>query len=142
MRSWQLAVAAFLVGTIVIPGLGEAQRRRGAYPCASGSTRALIEVRQVSDFFACGTGGLTEAVLRVRVVRVRGGPTRARRLLVVMPCPSPDLAVGDRLEACVGEPSPALPHFRFDDFEDEPGERLYVRSVAILSRRARATGEP
>ena len=136
MRAWILPIAVVFLA-YVSPGPARGHAQRSVHPCSRGSTRAIIEVREISDFFACGTPGLTEVVLRIRVRGVIAGPRRARRLLVVLPCPSPDLAVGDRLEVCLGEPPPTLLHFRFDDFEHDPRERLYMRSVAMLARERR-----
>jgi hypothetical protein len=98
-----LLLVSFTLATFSVAGAQEARPT-----CEPGVTQAIVEIRRVSDFYACGTAGRTEVAIRFRVVRRLTGPDLGRGFVGIWPCAPIQLAVGDRWDMCVGATPPNI----------------------------------
>jgi hypothetical protein len=131
-------LAGFLALFVVLVPTWTTAQRTSNRICAP--TASLVDVRllAVSRYAACGTAGLSEAVVRAEVTRHVEGSSLPATLMLVLPCPADDLRAGQVLRVCIGEPPPTVHFHRFDDFPLDTSPRRYAQTVArILRERSR-----
>jgi hypothetical protein len=119
-RTMKAIIAGLVFALASIPINSHAQ-------CGPGSTLASIEIQRVSEFAACGGGGLTATVVLAAVREHLHGPRLGRTFLGVIECPSINLNPGQRMLACIGESEPSPRYFVFDDFSSDSRPRRLVR---------------
>lgn len=98
--------------------------------CEDGETRVQIEIDAVSRVIPCGRFGLSQAVVRARVLRHQAGPRLGRTFMGVIVCPSADLAAGQRLLVCVGGVEPQFPG-QLDEFPTDRRPRRLLRILTV-----------
>ena len=98
--------------------------------CEDGETRVQIEIDAVSRVIPCGRFGLSQAVVRARVLRHQAGPRLGPTFMGVIVCPSSDLAAGQRLLVCVGGVEPQFPG-QLDEFPTDRRPRRLLRILTV-----------